>query len=783
MSLSQIIQESFNADPTMDEAVTFLTESTLPLLKAGEADLNVILESFDTEPYKITERFTKGSGRIGYNFTDKAGEDFQILFIKDNSYGQNVTRVRFGKRRGNVFVDKIDRFADPRAVIATYLNVFSEFLTTAEGITQRGFVMDISGAAAARAVPILRKIINATLRSKVSVVKQEFDTEPPRRNIWITKGTLAASAVFNGKACQGAPWMSSNDVQVGSDEAPKPKADATTKSGVDNAGVKKAKFNPMDTAQIVVNEITPALKKVWPTASVTISNTQPLKVVSFQVFTDGQVQRTFAFAHKQLQDGVNVKDFTKHIIDTVKAYQKNVSELQAKKQAELEQAANLKKDPAFYLKQQQSTIEGKLNLELKGYNFKLKFGGSGGLVEIGVYGDNGNQRAFSQTMSASETKETDAEVNDITNLLIKGLKNLGFDGKNPGIYVNQTVTVLNVKRYDTNAKSDTIEGVVSGKTDRFVSVRVGSGSFNVDYADIKVGSTGISRTKTQTQTGSGKVAQKKSPVIDQLVDYGFKDVKEIITGRYKATTPEGVYIFEIVPEGMKVLSVSSPDGVHTDNVPSGGWGYDVLKQLSQKGTFWLGNANLDKGDINTAIVKELRDSWVKGDETLRNLGFKVGLFSLDRSSEFDKSRVQFKREYVSPDGQVYKFSMIGVWKPTDSDVEVNAGFEKFGSGTFSGLRDTARVSGPTNTSQPFVRIAKDLFDGFTTELNKIPPTTAPKAIKVGQKILYSFFDADRNTKKFTGTVLFVKGNKIGVQSDVGHDVELDLSKDKIYKSV
>lgn len=714
MSLSQIIQESFNADPTMDEAVTFLTESTLPLLKAGEADLNVILESFNTEPYKITERFTKGSGRIGYNFTDKAGEDFQILFIKDNSYGQNVTRVRFGKRRGNVFVDKIDRFADPRAVIATYLNVFSEFLTTAEGITQRGFVMDISGAAAARAVPILRKIINATLRSKVSVVKQEFDTEPPRRNIWITKGTLAASTVFNGKACQGAPWMSSNDVQAGSNEAPKPKADATTKSGVDNAGVKKAKFNPMDAAQIVVNEITPALKKVWPTASVTISNTQPLKVVSFQVFTDGQVQRTFAFAHKQLQDGVNVKDFTKHVIDTVKAYQKNVSELQAKKQAELEQAANLKKDPAFYLKQQQSAIEGALNTKLKGYGFTVKFHADALAKDfVDMFVMSGKNQAAKIQCPVDSSAEENIEY------AIKELNKNGVDGKNPIIPYMTEVTIRNSASYYPSSKTDLVGRVVDTQSNG-VSVLVDGkvGRTLVKWSDIKVGSDHTGRTKTQTQTSSGKVTQKKSPVIDELVDYGFKDVKEIMTGRYKATTSEGAYIFEIVPEGMKVLSVSSPDGVHTDNVPSGGWGYDVLKQLSQKGTFWLGNANLDKGDINTEIVKELRDSLVKGDETLRNLGFKVGLFSLDRSSEFDKSRVQFKREYVSPDGQVFKFSMIGVWKPTDCDMEVNAGFEKFGSGTFSGLRDTARVSGPTNTSQPFVRIAKDLFDGFLTALKK-----------------------------------------------------------------
>lgn len=588
MSLSQIIQESFNADPTMDEAVTFLTESTLPLLKAGEADLNVILESFNTEPYKITERFTKGSGRIGYNFTDKAGEDFQILFIKDNSYGQNVTRVRFGKRRGNVFVDKIDRFADPRAVIATYLNVFSEFLTTAEGITQRGFVMDISGAAAARAVPILRKIINATLRSKVSVVKQEFDTEPPRRNIWITKGTLAASAVFNGKACQGAPWMSSNDVQVGSDEAPKPKADATTKSGVDNAGVKKAKFNPMDAAQIVVNEITPALKKVWPTASVTISNTQPLKVVSFQVFTDGQVQRTFAFAHKQLQDGVNVKDFTKHIVDTVKAYQKNVSELQAKKQAELEQAANLKKDPAFYLKQQQSAIEGALNTKLKGYGFTVKFHADALAKDfVDMFVMSGKNQAAKIQCPVDSSAEENIEY------AIKELNKNGVDGKNPIIPYMADVTIRNSSSYYPGSTSDLVGRVVDTQSNG-VSVLVDGkvGRILVKWSDIKVGSDHTGRTKTQTQTGSGKVKVEKDPNMDLLIDAGLKDVKKVGNEYSAQTKASGELLFNV--DKGRLYSVRGPNGgVDSDPSSNGTWkGENVLKRLVE-GAYWVGKATKD----------------------------------------------------------------------------------------------------------------------------------------------------------------------------------------------
>lgn len=52
-------------------------------------------------------------------------------------------------------------------------------------------------------------------------------------------------------------------------------------------------------------------------------------------------------------------------------------------------------------------------------------------------------------------------------------------------------------------------------------------------------------------------------------------------------------------------------------------------------------------------------------------------------------------------------------------------------------------------------------------------------MKAGDTVEYGFFDADRNTRKFRGKVMAVKSNKVIVESDAGHDVELTPQKDHI----
>lgn len=52
-------------------------------------------------------------------------------------------------------------------------------------------------------------------------------------------------------------------------------------------------------------------------------------------------------------------------------------------------------------------------------------------------------------------------------------------------------------------------------------------------------------------------------------------------------------------------------------------------------------------------------------------------------------------------------------------------------------------------------------------------------MKAGDKVEYGFFDADRNNRKFQGTVVVAKPNKVVVKSNAGHDVELVPGKDHI----
>lgn len=764
--------EKFSAMPLREDTLfethyREMGQSFKSLLESNPTpDVHAILESFDTAPYALDEKIVKSKSDISYVFSDEAGDRYRIQFLAAPKFGKGVVKVYIGKGKGaRLFVDKVDRFANPKAMIATVINFFTEHLMSPEGMVLRGFIVDLSGAASIRSIPVLKKVIKSALVSKIKVADDTFQPQEGRKYLWVTKSTLKPADVFNGPGCEGAPWLQ------GKEKA----GDQSTDKKGDSIGAKTAKFDPMLVAQTLINSVLPLLKK-YNKLELKPSLNNQLKYVSVAVNIEGQPVTHYPLNFSDLKGVLVPKEVAVKMGEQIDSRMKQITDAQKKAKEESERAMNLKKDPAFYLKQQQAAIEGEINLKLKGYNFKLQFAplpGEREYVDTRIYGGDGTQYVGQFTLSAEATAEENAS------LLVPQLVKRGFNGSNPALFKNQAVTVKNLKRYDSLAKDDEVVGVVDDKDERSVKVKTPQGVVTVSYSDVSAGNTlAGGQTKSHTQTASGKVARKNDPIVDELVDYGFKDVKQIIGNKYRATTKTGAFIFEMNPEGLKPVSVSSGDGAYTDYGP---WGYDVLRALN-KGAYWLGSANRDLAELGKDIARDLQNDIVAIDREIRGMGFKTMLFKSKDHSGGKNDSLRVEREYISPEGQVFKFHMFGVWKPQDADMEVNVRFEKVGAGTFGGLQDTARVSGPTNVPRPFVRIAGDLFDGFLVELQKIQKEATPKATKVGQKIVYSFFDADRNTKKFSGTVLYVKGNKVGIQSDAGHDVELDLSKDKIYKS-
>lgn len=774
--------EKFSAMPLREDTLfethyREMGQSFKSLLESNPTpDVRAILESFDTAPYALDEKIVKSKSDISYVFSDEAGDRYRIQFLAAPKFGKGVVKVYIGKGKGaRLFVDKVDRFANPKAMIATVINFFTEHLMSPEGMVLRGFIVDLSGAASIRSIPVLKKVIKSALVSKIKVADDTFQPQEGRKYLWVTKSTLKPADVFNGPGCEGAPWLQGKG---------KVEDKSTTSKG-DTTGVKVAKFDPMMVAQGLINSLLPLMKK-YKGLELKPSLNNQLKYVSVAVNVEGQPVTHYPFGFEALKGGsYEPKKLAVELSGAIDSRMKQIADAQKKAKEESERAMNLKKDPAFYLKQQQAAIEGEINLKVKGFNFKLEFTSSGKIVKARVL-ENGTTPIDYVEFTAPNAKEDDEEMRDFTvSQVVKMLRRSGYlNGRKSGIVPNQTVKVTNFSRYGRGFKTegDVDYGVLTSAEETFgeVTISRNNAKHKVDWTDIvpHSGAADGDQTKTQTQTASGKVAQKNDPIVDELVDYGFKDVKRVIGNKYRATTKTGAFIFEMNPDGLKPVSVSSGDGAYTDYGP---WSYDVLRALNT-GAYWLGTANRDMTELGNDIVRDLQNDVVAINREIRSMGFKTMLFKSKDHSGSKNDSLRIEREYISPEGQVFKFHMFGVWKPQDSGMEVNVRFEKVGAGTFAGLQDTARVSGPTNTARPFVRIAGDLFDGFLVELQKIQKEATPKATKVGQKIVYSFFDADRNTKKFSGTVLYVKGNKVGIQSDAGHDVELDLSKDKIYKS-
>lgn len=719
--------EKFSAMPLREDTLfethyREMGQSFKSLLESNPTpDVHAILESFDTAPYALDEKVVKSKSDISYIFSDEAGDRYRIQFLAAPKFGKGVVKVYIGKGKGaRLFVDKVDRFANPKAMIATVINFFTEHLMSPEGMVLRGFIVDLSGAASIRSIPVLKKVIKSALVSKIKVADDTFQPQEGRKYLWVTKSTLKPADVFNGPGCEGAPWLQ------GKEKA----GDQSTDKKGDSIGAKTAKFDPMLVAQTLINSVLPLLKK-YNKLELKPSLNNQLKYVSVAVNVEGQPITHYPFGFEALKGGsYEPKKLAVELSGAIDSRMKQIADAQKKAKEESERAMNLKKDPAFYLKQQQAAIEGEINLKVKGFNFKLEFTSSGKLVKARAL-ENGITPASFIEFTAPNAKEDDEEMRDFTvSQVVKMLRRSGYlNGRKSGIVPNQTVKVTNFSRYGRGFKTegDVDYGVLTSAEETFgeVTISRNNAKHKVDWTDIvpHSGAADGGQTKTQTQTASGKVKVQKDPVIDQLVDYGFKDVKQVVGNKYQATTKTGIFVFEMEAKGMKPISVSSSDGAYTDRGP---WGYDVLRAF-QTGAYWLGSANRDMRELSNDIVRDLGNDLVAVNRSIKELGYKVGLFKTEANAGSKKEALQIEREFVSETGQVFKFHMFGVWKPQDSDMEVNVRFEKVGAGTFGGLQDTARVSGPTNTARPFVRIAGDLFDGFLAELKKVQSEPSPKA--------------------------------------------------------
>lgn len=693
------------------------------LLESNQSpDVQAILESFDTTPYALDEKIVKSKSDISYVFKDETGDRYRIQFLVAPKFGKGVAKVYIGKGKGaRLFVDKIDRFTNPKAMIATVINFFTEHLLTPEGMALRGFIVDLSGAAAIRSIPVLKKVIKSALVSKIKVADDTFQPQDGRKYLWITKSTLKPADVFNGPGAEGAPWFQGKE---------KAEDKATAQRG-DAAGVKKAKFDPMSDAQTMINSVLPILQKKYPDIEMR-PTMNSLRMATIAVYINKAPICVVLMIDLMVSKGVHMP--AKEAASVIENMLKNQFALidRAKKKAkeESERAMNLKKDPAFYLKQQQAAIEGEINLKAKGFNFKLEFSSSGKIVKARVL-ENGTTPIDYVEFTAPDAKEDNEEMRDFAiSQIMKILKKNGYmKGRKAGLLSNQPVKVTNFSRYGRGFKTegDVDYGVLTSAEETFGNVLMNKNNVNhkVDWIDIvpHSGAADGGQTKTKTQTTTGKVKVEKDPIVDELVDYGFKDVKQIVDNKYQAITKTGVFIFEMEAKGMKPVSVSSSDGAYTDRGP---WSYDVLRAL-QTGAYWLGSANRDMRELSNDTVKLLANDLVAINRSIKELGFKIGLFKTKANTGSEKEALQIEREFVSEVGQVFKFHMFGVWKPQDADMEVNVRFEKVGSGTFAGLQDTARVAGPTNTASPFVRIAGDLFDGFLAELQKEASTSVEKA--------------------------------------------------------
>lgn len=585
-------------------------------------DVQAIVESFDTAPYALDEKIVKSKSDISYVFKDETGDRYRIQFLAAPKFGKGVAKVYIGKGKGGrLFVDKIDRFANPKAMIATVINFFTEHLLTPEGMGLRGFIVDLSGAASIRSIPILKKVIKSALISKIKVADDTFQPQEGRKYLWITKSTLKPADVFNGPGSEGAPWLQGKE---------KVEDQSTDKKG-DVAGEKGAKFDPMSSVQSLIAQVLPALKRKFKDITLTPSLNNQMKWVSVAANVDGQPVTNFMFEYKRIK--ANGPDMElKYVVDEITEYverrMKQIADAQKKAKEESERAMNLKKDPAFYLKQQQAAIEGEINLKVKGFNFKLEFTSSGKIIKARIL-ENGTTPIDYVEFTAPNAKEDNEEMRDFAvSQIMKILRRLGYmKGRKAGLTLNQPVKVTNFSKY---SRGFTIEGnadygVLTSAEETYGNVLMNKNSVNhkVDWVDIEPQNSAADggQTKSQTQTASGKVKTQKDENMNLLIDAGLKNVKKVEDRMYSALTKvQAEYKFNV--EGGKLYGVHGPKRGYDSN-SDGTWrGENVLKRLAD-GAFWIGRANDDFTGLASALEKGLSAAPVPSGFKLLKIDCKV----------------------------------------------------------------------------------------------------------------------------------------------------------------
>ena len=350
----------------LNEAVFAEIEQTLePLLLTEGADIEVgiLLESLDSAPYALEKKVVKGKGDISYIFADETGDRYRIQFLTGAKLGKGVAKVYIGKAKSEkLFVDKIDRFANPRAMISTITSLFAEHLLTPEGMGLRGFVVDLSGAASIRAIPLMKKVINSTLRSKVKVVDGEYDPVPNRKYIWVTKATLKPAEVFNGEGVgEDAPWM----------KGVERKGSQATITGKDGKAIS---FDPMATLQELANEVTVKLKGKYPKIEIRPSYNSQGKVGMLTPYIQGSpVAQSAIYALVALKAGPDSAAEAKAITANIQA----ADDLKAKKLAEIQEEKKrqnkLASDPLFYLNAMKPELEKQINQVYPNLNVSVSF--------------------------------------------------------------------------------------------------------------------------------------------------------------------------------------------------------------------------------------------------------------------------------------------------------------------------------------------------------------------------------------------------------------------------
>lgn len=255
----------------LDKQFNLLEEKFDEVIVEGITPENVgvlLKEAFNSEPYSLKELQIKGS-EVNYIFADENDEDFRLQFIgAGGAFGKNTDSVYIGKRRGNskIFVDSIDKLSNPARIVSSMITYLNDYLLN-KGKSKVGFAINLSGKAGVRFAPFLKKLIDRTLRSKLKVVKGNYDPINGRKFVWAYDSTKKPEEVFNGKKITDeAPWFKRDEIE-----------DKATSDGVE-VPVSKARLKELD--KYLQNEINRKIKKYGSNVGVTAYITEPVAMSS-----------------------------------------------------------------------------------------------------------------------------------------------------------------------------------------------------------------------------------------------------------------------------------------------------------------------------------------------------------------------------------------------------------------------------------------------------------------------------------------------------------------------